>query len=94
MYFVILPLSSTIKSFTFRHIQIVTVVKSSTALVCEMYAAKGPSKVLHLRIDSLARMLTLANVHANSRVLVVETTQGLLVSAVLERMGGTYVWKY
>lgn len=36
-------------------------------------------------------MLTLANVHAGSKVLVFETCSGLVLGAVMERMGGTSV---
>ena len=43
-----------------------------------------------LRSDALAQILSLSNVHAHSNLLVMETTQGLLTGAMLERMGGTY----
>ena len=43
-----------------------------------------------LRSDALAQILSLSNVHARSNLLVMETTQGLLTGAMLERMGGTY----
>lgn len=42
----------------------------------------------HLRYDTLAQMLTLANVHARSKVLVFETCAGLVLGSVMERMGG------
>lgn len=42
----------------------------------------------HLRYDTVAQMLTLGNVKAHSNVVVMETCQGLLLGAVLERMGG------
>lgn len=42
----------------------------------------------HLRPDIVAHILTLANIHAHSNVIVMETCQGLLVGALLERMGG------
>lgn len=41
-----------------------------------------------MRIDTLSQLLSLANVHANSKLLVVDDTQGLLVASCLERMGG------
>lgn len=41
-----------------------------------------------LRVDTLSQILSLANVRSNSKVLVVDDTQGLIVSAVAERMGG------
>lgn len=45
----------------------------------------------HLRHDTLAQMLTLANIHAGSKVLVFETCSGLVLGAVMERMGGTSI---
>ncbi|RUS19839.1 Gcd10p family-domain-containing protein [Endogone sp. FLAS-F59071] len=42
----------------------------------------------NMRIDTLSQMLSFGNVHANSKVLVVDDTQGLVISAVAERMGG------
>lgn len=36
-------------------------------------------------------MLTLANIHAGSKVLVFETCSGLVLGAVMERMGGKSV---
>lgn len=36
-------------------------------------------------------MLTLANIHAGSKVLVFDTCAGLVLGAVMERMGGTSV---
>ena len=34
-------------------------------------------------------MLTLGNIHAGGKVLVFETCAGLVLGAVMERMGGT-----
>lgn len=45
----------------------------------------------YLRYDTLAQMLTLANIHAGSKVLVFETCAGLVLGAVMERMGGEFV---
>lgn len=42
----------------------------------------------HLRYDTLAQILTLANIHAGSKVLVFETCSGLVLGSVMERMGG------
>lgn len=41
-----------------------------------------------LRYDTLAQMLTLGNIHAGSRVIVMETCAGLVLGSVMERMGG------
>lgn len=53
----------------------------------------------HLRYDTLAQMLTLGNIHAGSKVLVFETCAGLVLGAVMERMGGTsalrtFLWRF
>lgn len=40
---------------------------------------------MHLRPDSLALMLHMANISAQSRVLLVENTKGLLAGALIER---------
>jgi tRNA (adenine-N(1)-)-methyltransferase non-catalytic subunit len=71
-----------------RHKNIITILKSSTRLLCQLNYAKGPSKICHLRMDSLSLMLALGNIRAHSNVVVMETCQGLLTGAVLERMGG------
>lgn len=53
-----------------------------------MYYAKSPSRICHLRLDTISQMLTFGNVHANCNVVVMETCQGLLIGAILERLGG------
>ncbi|XP_010157421.1 PREDICTED: tRNA (adenine(58)-N(1))-methyltransferase non-catalytic subunit TRM6, partial [Eurypyga helias] len=42
----------------------------------------------HLRYDTLAQMLTLGNVRAGNKMIVMETCAGLVLGAVMERMGG------
>ena len=42
----------------------------------------------HMRPDTVAQILTYSNVHPHSNMVVMETTQGLLLTAMLERMGG------
>lgn len=41
-----------------------------------------------LRPDALSQILTLANVRAYSKLVVMEQCQGLVTGAVLDRMGG------
>ncbi|CAJ0765334.1 20210_t:CDS:2, partial [Entrophospora sp. SA101] len=40
-----------------------------------------------LRIDTLSQMLKWANVHSNTRMLVVDDTQGLVITGIMERLG-------
>uniref|UniRef100_UPI0037E9024D tRNA (adenine(58)-N(1))-methyltransferase non-catalytic subunit TRM6 n=1 Tax=Semicossyphus pulcher TaxID=241346 RepID=UPI0037E9024D len=66
----------------------VMILKPSCRILAMMYHGREPGKICHLRYDTLAQMLTLANIHAGSKVLVFETCAGLVLGAVMERMGG------
>lgn len=41
-----------------------------------------------MRYDTLAQMLTLGNIRAGNKMIVMETCAGLVLGAVMERMGG------
>lgn len=56
--------------------------------VCEFWFNKDRSRIREIRPDTLAQMMSLAGVRPGGRYLVVEEASGLLVSAVLERLGG------
>uniref|UniRef100_A0A3Q3WAD0 tRNA (adenine(58)-N(1))-methyltransferase non-catalytic subunit TRM6 n=1 Tax=Mola mola TaxID=94237 RepID=A0A3Q3WAD0_MOLML len=71
-----------------KYENIVTILKPSCRILAMMYHGREPSKICHLRYDALAQMLTLANIHAGSKVLVFETCSGLVLGSVMERMGG------
>ena len=43
---------------------------------------------IFLREDFLGQILTMSNVHAGSNMVLMETCQGFLAGALLERMGG------
>uniref|UniRef100_A0A8C7XLT6 tRNA (adenine(58)-N(1))-methyltransferase non-catalytic subunit TRM6 n=1 Tax=Oryzias sinensis TaxID=183150 RepID=A0A8C7XLT6_9TELE len=66
----------------------VTVLRPTCRILAMMYHGREPGKICHLRYDTLAQMLTLANIHANSKVLVFETCAGLVLGSIMERMGG------
>ncbi|XP_023367965.1 tRNA (adenine(58)-N(1))-methyltransferase non-catalytic subunit TRM6 isoform X2 [Otolemur garnettii] len=67
---------------------VITVVKPSTRILSIMYYAKEPGKINHMRYDTLAQMLTLGNIHAGNKMIVMETCAGLVLGAMMERMGG------
>ncbi|NXW76333.1 TRM6 methyltransferase, partial [Hirundo rustica] len=67
---------------------VITIVKPSTRILSTMYYAREPGKINHLRYDTLAQMLTLGNIHAGIKMIVMETCAGLVLGAVMERMGG------
>ncbi|CAK6962661.1 tRNA (adenine(58)-N(1))-methyltransferase non-catalytic subunit TRM6 [Scomber scombrus] len=66
----------------------VTILKPSCRILAMMYHGREPGKICHLRYDTLSQMLTLANIHAGSKVLVFETCAGLVLGSVMDRMGG------
>ncbi|KAM4713644.1 tRNA (adenine(58)-N(1))-methyltransferase non-catalytic subunit TRM6 [Anableps anableps] len=66
----------------------VTILKPTCRIIAMMYHGREPGKICHLRYDTLAQMLTLGNIHAGSKVLVFETCAGLVLGAIMERMGG------
>ncbi|KAJ3125038.1 tRNA (adenine(58)-N(1))-methyltransferase non-catalytic subunit trm6 [Nowakowskiella sp. JEL0407] len=64
------------------------VFKPSARMMLELYTAKKAAKIRDLRIDTLAQMMTVANVRAGSRFIVVDDCAGMVLAAVLERMQG------
>lgn len=56
--------------------------------ICQYWHDLEPRKIRELRPDTLAQMLTLANIRPGCRVLVVDDASGLLVASVAERLGG------
>ncbi|XP_053316391.1 tRNA (adenine(58)-N(1))-methyltransferase non-catalytic subunit TRM6 [Spea bombifrons] len=67
---------------------VITILRPSTRILSMMYYAREPGKICQLRYDTLAQMLTLGNIHANSKIIVMETCAGLVLGAIMERMGG------
>ncbi|KAI5590045.1 hypothetical protein BDE02_05G202800 [Populus trichocarpa] len=63
--------------------------RPSARSICEAYFKKYPNRIGFLRVDALSLLLSLANVSANSDILLVDMFGGLLTGAVAERLGGT-----
>ena len=55
--------------------------------ICEYWFKKDQNRIRDIRPDSLSQMLNLANVRPGGRYIVVDDASGLLVSAVLDRIG-------
>ncbi|XP_073409979.1 tRNA (adenine(58)-N(1))-methyltransferase non-catalytic subunit TRM6 [Dendrobates tinctorius] len=66
----------------------IAILKPTARILSIMYYAREPGKICQLRYDTLAQMLTLGNIHAGSKVMVMETCAGLVLGSVMERMGG------
>lgn len=56
--------------------------------VCEYWFLKDQARIRDIRVDTLSQLLNLANVKPGGRYIVVDDASGLVVSAMLERMGG------
>jgi tRNA (adenine-N(1)-)-methyltransferase non-catalytic subunit len=63
-------------------------VRCTGATVSEAMFLKNPRMVLNLREDSLAQMLSYANIYAGCQTLVMESCMGIITAAVAQRMGG------
>lgn len=71
-----------------KYLTYVTVLRPTARSICEAIFSKSPQKTFGLRTDSLAIMLSLANIGAYAKVLVVDACSGLIAGAVAERLGG------
>lgn len=66
----------------------VLVLRPTAKNVADAYYSKSPLKVQGLRFESVAHIMSLANVAAGARVLCVDHVRGLLAAAAMERLGG------
>lgn len=71
-----------------KHTPRVRLVLCEAESVCDTYYQKNRERVSNLRSDSLAQILAYGNVFAGGNVLVFDTVMGLVVSSVVERLGG------
>lgn len=78
-------------SFYFRFAKIVQPLYPNALNLCEYYLEKNPLKTRELRKDTLSQMMSHANIHAGGKYLVVDDVGGLIVGAILERLGGSGV---
>ena len=78
----LLPCSRYSKSFS--------VIEPTMFNVCEYWFNKDQNRLRDIRPDSLAQILNLANVRPGGRYLVVDDASGVVVSAVLDRLGGKH----
>jgi len=71
-----------------KHLSFCTAIKPSALTLTQAYFQNKPANICHLRFDSLAQLLTLSNVQAESNALVVDGGMGVLLGAVTERTAG------
>ncbi|KAH9004313.1 Gcd10p-domain-containing protein [Lactarius hatsudake] len=65
-----------------------TTVQPTLFNVCEYWFVKDQTRILGLRVDTLSQMMNLGNARPGGRYIVVDDASGMLVCAVLERLGG------
>ncbi|CAH8442843.1 unnamed protein product [Schistosoma turkestanicum] len=70
-----------------RHLGLFSIEKPQARIFFETYSNLRPEKCLGLRFETVCRILSYANIHAGSTVLLCETCSGLITTAVLERIG-------
>ncbi|KAI8342713.1 Gcd10p family-domain-containing protein [Chlamydoabsidia padenii] len=71
-----------------KFMKMFTPVRPTLYSISNYFFNKNPDKINFLRLDTLSQLLNKANVRAHSKLLIVDDTQGLLVAAAAERMGG------
>eukprot|EP00884_Botryococcus_braunii_P020464 jgi/Botrbrau1/7100/Bobra.0165s0121.1 len=71
-----------------KYLLYVDVIRPTAASLCETYFIKDAWKIQYIRVDTLALLLSLGNIGAGARVLVMDDCNGLVTGAVIERMGG------
>ncbi|TPX48873.1 hypothetical protein SeMB42_g02812 [Synchytrium endobioticum] len=56
--------------------------------LCDFFFEEDREKIRQIRVDTLSMVLNAANIHAGMRVIVADDAHGMLVAAVMERLGG------
>ncbi|OJT09001.1 tRNA (adenine(58)-N(1))-methyltransferase non-catalytic subunit TRM6 [Trametes pubescens] len=65
-----------------------TVIEPTLFNVCQYWFNKDQNRLRDIRPDSLAQIVNLANIRPGGRYIAVDDASGVVVSAILDRMGG------
>lgn len=63
-------------------------VRPTASNICQAYFLKDARRIMNLREDTLAQILSYSNVYAGCQVLVMEKCMGILTGALAQRIGG------
>ena len=66
-------------------------LRPSIQTVSEFYFERNPEKICGMRLDSLSQMLSFANIRSGGKYFVLDDTHGMVLAAIMERMGGNGV---
>lgn len=71
-----------------KYSKVFTTVEPTLFNVCEYWFLKDQNRLRDLRVDSLSQVLNLANIWPGGRYIAIDDASGMIVSGILERMGG------
>lgn len=77
-----------VKRKTDKYMVRAAVQRPTARSLAEALFAWRPEKIQYMRPDTLAMLLTMANIGAHGRALILDGCGGLVTGAVAERMGG------
>ncbi|KAJ6575420.1 Gcd10p family-domain-containing protein [Mycena capillaripes] len=66
-----------------------TTIEPTLFNVCDYWFNKDQIRIRDIRVDALSQILNMANIRPGGRYLAVDDASGLIVSGILERLGGT-----
>ncbi|KAJ3772417.1 Gcd10p family-domain-containing protein [Lentinula raphanica] len=66
-----------------------TTIEPTIYNVCDYWFNKDQSRIRDIRPDTLSQILTMANIQPGGRYVAVDDASGLVVAAILERLGGS-----
>ncbi|KAJ7610777.1 Gcd10p family-domain-containing protein [Roridomyces roridus] len=66
-----------------------TTIEPTLFNVCDYWFNKDQTRIRDIRVDALSQMLNLANIRPGGKYIAVDDASGLVVSGILERMGGS-----
>lgn len=71
-----------------KYLKYFTLLPPTMYNICKYQYENESKRIRELRPDSLAQVITLANIRPGSRVIVVDDAGGLVVGSIAERMAG------
>lgn len=71
-----------------RYLQAITPLAPTINNMIEYHTGRNNQSLMGIRKDTLSQLLNLANIKPGGRYLLCDDTGGLILSALLERMGG------
>lgn len=71
-----------------RYTQAITPLSPTVNNMIDYHRTRDAQNILNIRRDTMSQLLNLASIRPGGRYLLVDDTSGLVLAALLERMGG------